>query len=184
MTGQVRPVTSWMISAGPDARATGANAYVSAGAIRIRAVGACPSRLLPSVPRFRSMSSAPSPLLFLGALPSAASASVPLWPAITRTRMNPDSSGSSSPSPRSAEAELSRETAGEDDATFIVHRGKVNGIEEEEERKIEKEGALRSGARIRNYTAANLIFQPLPRSAIFMPTMHSASLSASHADGA
>lgn len=93
MTGQVRPVTSWMISAGPDARATGANAdaYVSVGATRIRAVGACPSRLLPSVPRSRS-SVAPRPLLHDGALPSAASTSVPLWPAITRTRMNPNSS--------------------------------------------------------------------------------------------
>lgn len=58
MTGQVRLVTSWMISAGPDAsararaRASGANAdaYVSAGATRIRAVGACPSRLPPPAP--------------------------------------------------------------------------------------------------------------------------------------
>lgn len=67
MTGQVRPVTSWMISAGPDARATGANAdaYVSAGATRIRAVGACPSRLLPPVPRCRSPRRSPSPLHFL-----------------------------------------------------------------------------------------------------------------------
>lgn len=52
---QVRLVTSWMISAGPDARARPAltpDAYVSTGATRIRAVGACPSRLLPPVPLF------------------------------------------------------------------------------------------------------------------------------------
>lgn len=54
--------------------------YVSAGATRIRAVGACPSRLFPSVPRLTS-----SLFLVFCFLPRAASASVPLWPAITRT---------------------------------------------------------------------------------------------------
>lgn len=148
MTGQVRPVTSWMISAGPDARATGANAdaYVSAGATRIRAVGACPSRLLPSVPRFRSprrlsLSLVP-PSLRHDALPSAASTSVPLWPAITRARMNPNSSPLAS---AIAALGLSRETAGRKRrylysyaACIRGRRKDARGTEDERARKIEE----------------------------------------------
>lgn len=159
MTGQVRPVTSWMISAGPDARATGANAdaYVSAGATRIRAVGACPSRLLPPVPRYRSPRRSPSPLLFLLSTQRRDSASVPLWPAITRaTRTSPDSS-SRSPT-RSSRRARPRETAGERTyATFI--RASASGPPErctgQRKRKKGKDGrgrghvvgALRRGAR-------------------------------------
>lgn len=140
MTGQVRHVTSWMISAGPDARTTGANAYVSAGATRIRAVGACPSRLLPPVPRSRSSSLSPSrPRLVHGAVPSAASTSVPLWPAITRTRVN--SSPFARPGPIAAKPPA--KTA----LPSFVHRHRrepperCTGIEAEKERKVERKGA-------------------------------------------
>lgn len=104
MMGQVRLVTSWMISAAdPDKRARARNrryadAYVSAGATRIHATGACPSRFrlpfrahrclscgpqfLPSVPLSPSPprpSAAFSSVLRRARSPRALARVVPLW---------------------------------------------------------------------------------------------------------
>lgn len=138
MTGQVRPVTSWMISAGPDARATGANAdaYVSAGATRIRAIGACPSRLLPSVPRLRhrrhSCVAPPPPV---PPSPSRCSTQRRVNIRTSLARYNPCNT-----SEPELGRSLSRETAGENDATFI--RASASGPPERcagrRERKEEK----------------------------------------------
>lgn len=145
MTGQVRPVTSWMISAGPDARATGANAdaYVSAGATRIRAVGACPSRLLLPVPRFRSPRRSPSSLLFLLSTQCRVSIRTSL------ARYNPHTNEPGLVVSFAVVAlgrGVLRETAGKRDATLYScigtgAAGKMHGLEEEKkERTVEGEG--------------------------------------------
>jgi len=148
MTGQVRPVTSWMISAGPDARATGANAYVSAGATRIRAVGACPSRSLPLVPRSRSVS--PSAPLLFPRCSTQHRVSIRTSLACYNPHTNEPGLSSRSPVVAALDRSLPRETAGKNDF-YSCHRRrgrrKDGGIERG--RKIEKEGTARSDARIR-----------------------------------
>lgn len=150
MTGQVRPVTSWMISAGPDARATGANAYVSAGATRIRAVGACPSRSLSPVPRSRSVSP-PAPLLF----PRCSTqhrVSIRTSSACYNPHTNEPGLSSRSPVVAALHRSLPRETAGENDFySCHRHRGRRKDARDRErkENRERRHRALRSDARIR-----------------------------------
>lgn len=56
------------------------------------------------------------------------------------------------------------------DAVVAGKMFKIDG--EERKEKGETEQAHRRGACMRNYAVANLISQRLPRSAIFVPTVH------------
>lgn len=64
-------------------------------------------------------------------------------------------------------------------AVAAVVAGKMSKIDGEKkkgkgerERERDRQRAHRRGACIRNYAVANLISQRLPRSAIFVPTVH------------